>query len=396
MPGGSVGALDELFDGVATFEGRIAVTLFVLAVGVVAGVVLLPAIVRFVGTSIRRALIERGAPSSESSDYDYMIAESLVVRTVQLGTAILSLLSILLIWGFGDAAAELIRLLGIAGPTTGRVLVTLLLIAGALVGADVLQAKMEQFAEESTRINRHQQGIVFQVLRLSLLIVVALTALSIWNFKLGGLLVGAGFLGIVVGIAAQQTLGSLIAGFVIMFSRPFELGDWVELSDVEGVVTDITIINTRLRTAWGDTVVLPNDRVSNSKVINHTEQNRLRLSVDVGVDYSTDLDRAEELALEAIDSVEKAQSIPTPQVLPKSFGDSAIVLECRFWISNPSARTRALATAAVVQSIKNRFESEDIKIPFPQRELSGRAEEGGFHVRDGETAEERTPVESDE
>jgi small-conductance mechanosensitive channel len=390
-----IDAFGGLFSGLTTAEERLAATILIVGISVVFNL-LLPWIVRSVGSFVRSVVLDREPIPEEVTDYDYIIAESLLVRLIQLGVTIFAILSLLLIWGFVDTAAAVTRVLGIAAPTAGRAVVTLLLIAVALVGTDLLQAKMEAFAESSTRINRHQQGIVFQVIRVSLLIAVGLTVLSVWDFQLSGLLVGAGFLGIVVGIAAQQTLSSLIAGFVIMFSRPFELGDWVEISEVEGVVTDITIMNTRLRTAWGDTVVLPNDRVSNSKVTNHTEQNRLRLSVDVGVDYSTDLDKAREIALEAIDTVEKAQSVPTPQVLPKAFGDSAVVLECRFWINNPSARTRALAIADVVQAIKQRYDEEDVKIPFPQRELMGRQEEGGFHVSEPDETAERSPVESDE
>ncbi len=372
----------EVFGGVEATDARVAVTLGLAAVVVVGGVFFLPRIVHVVGQLLTRVAFDRDLLPEETKGYDYLLAESLVVRTIQVTLAVGAVVAGLFVWGYAEAAAEVARLLGTAAPTAGRIAITLLLIAGALVGADVLEGKMQEFADESTLINRHQQGIAFQVIRVSLLIAVGLTVLSVWNFQLDGLLVGAGFLGIVVGIAAQQTLSSLIAGFVIMFSRPFELGDWVEISNVEGVVTNITIINTRLRTAWGDTVVLPNDQVSNATVTNHTEQNRLRLSVDVGVDYSTELETARELALTAINEAEKVKPVPAPQVLPKAFGDSAVVLECRFWIDNPSARTRALATAEVVQSIKQHYQAEGVKIPFPQRELAGRAEEGGFRVRE--------------
>lgn len=392
--GGVVGTLgDQLLSaveagvgGLASTEARVAVTLAVLGGLAVIGLLAVPAGVRLAGRLAARLLLDRDPLPEETRGYDYVLAETLVVRTLQFGLGVLAVVSLLLVWNLDATAATVADLLGGTAPSVGRVLVTLVLFAGAFVGADLLEAKMATFAERSTLINRHQQGIAFQVIRVSLLIAVGLTTLSVWNFSLDGLLVGAGFLGIVVGIAAQQTLSALIAGFVIMFSRPFELGDWVEVAGTEGVVTDITIMNTRLRTAWGDTVVLPNDAVSNATVTNHTAQNRLRLSVDVGVDYTTDLADARELALEAVESAEKAQPVPTPQVLPKSFGDSAVVLECRFWIENPSARTRALATAEVVSAIKERFDEAGVKIPFPQRELSGRAETGGFRVADDQAA----------
>ena len=72
---------------------------------------------------------------------------------------------------------------------------------------------------------------------------------------------------------------------------------------------------------------------------------------------------------------------PPPQVFPKSFGDSAVVMEMRFWIDHPTPPRKWKAVSAVVTSVKAAFEAESIKIPFPQQELSGRGETGGFRVQ---------------
>ena len=363
-----------------TLEERLVATAVVVIVGTAVMAVLAPKGVSRLSQVVRGRVLNREEVPEEVQNYDFVVAVSVVARSLQLVVVVGVLLAVMVVWGFVDVAVRLVQVLGGAAPSAGRIVLTLLLFGAALVGTDVLEQKMEQFAEESTQINRHQQGILFQTVRLSVLIAVGLAVLRIWRVDLSGLLVGAGFLGIIVGLAARQTLGSLIAGFVIMFSRPFELGDWIQIGETEGVVTDITINNTRLRTADGDTVVLPNDQVSNSTVVNHTEQDRLRLAIDVGVDYGTELDRARDLALEAIQECDETLAVPAPQVLPKSFGDSAVVLECRFWIRNPSARTRSLAIAAVVSAVKTTFEREEIKIPFPQRELSGRPETGGLQI----------------
>ncbi|MFC6726480.1 mechanosensitive ion channel family protein, partial [Halobium palmae] len=254
-------------------------------------------------------------------------------------------------------------------PLLGRLVVTAGLLVGVVVGTDVLEAQLSTYAERSDRFNEHQQGIAFRVLQLVLLIAVGMGVLTVWSFDVGGLLVGAGFLGIVVGMAARQTLGSLIAGFVLMFSQPFKLGDWVVVGGHEGVVTDVTIVNTRLWSFDGETVVLPNDVVSKSTIENRTERGRLRLSVPVGVDYDTDLDRADEVITAAIDEVDGVLDVPKPQVVPQSFDDSAITLEVRVWIDNPSGRKRWRTRAAVIRALKRAFDREGIDVPFPQRVL---------------------------
>jgi len=206
-----------------------------------------------------------------------------------------------------------------------------------------------------------------QVIIWSVSIVVVL---GIWIEDLGSLLVGAGFLGIVLGMAARQTLGTVLSGFVLMFARPFEIGDWVEVEDDEGIVTDISIVNTQLRSFDGEYIMIPNDVIASSTVTNRSKRGRLRLEVEVGVDYGTDVERAADLAEQAIDEVDEAIAAPSPQIVGKSFGDSAVVLGVRFWIDKPSARRHWKARTAAINAIKRAFEAEDIKIPYPQRELS--------------------------
>ena len=77
----------------------------------------------------------------------------------------------------------------------------------------------------------------------------------------------------------------LVAAFVLIVARPFEIGESVAIGDDEGTVTDITIINTRIRNPNGEEVVIPNENVLNATVTNRTSLDRLRLSVDIGVDY---------------------------------------------------------------------------------------------------------------
>ncbi|MBX0325704.1 mechanosensitive ion channel family protein [Halomicroarcula sp. F13] len=277
-------------------------------------------------------------------------------------------------------------------PTLAQGLATIVLVGGTLAGIDVLETAIEQYAEESDALNQHQQGIVFRVLQIAVLLAAGLATLTVWGVPLGSLAVGAGFLGIVVGTAARSTIGSLIAGFVLMFARPFEIGDWVAIDGDEGIVTDITIINTRMRNAAGEEIVIPNDVVSNATVTNRTSLERLRLSVDVGVDYDADVEAAEAVLGDVLDDVSGVLSNPTPQVVPKSFGDSAVVLECRFWIDHPSAAKRAMTKAAVVREVKRALDEAGIKIPYPQRELLGREESGGLQVAEGDGAESPTPT----
>jgi small-conductance mechanosensitive channel len=266
-----------------------------------------------------------------------------------------------------------------------RMGVTVLLFVGVYVLGGFVKDFIHDLTEDATALTRHQTELIFRSTQVTLYVFTGMIALSIWNVDLSGLLLGAGFLGIVVGLAAQQTLGSLIAGFVLMIARPFEIGDWVRISKREGIVTEISILNTRIQTFDGEYVEVPNDVVSSAEIVNRTRKGRLRIRLEVGVDYDTDLDLAVDTATEAMRDVNEILSVPQPQVVMKEFGNSEVVLGLRFWIDKPSSRRRWRAQTAVIRAVKTAFNREGIVIPFPQRELSDRSEEAGFRPV-GETA----------
>jgi small-conductance mechanosensitive channel len=313
------------------------------------------------------------------------------IRVIQLLLVGAAVQVLLVVWGWTGVATDMVALFLSYVPTLLQTLLSVALLVAAYASVGVLEDFVDRIAQQSDRLDEHQGEIVFRVLQVVLLATAILVVLSIWQVNLGGLLVGAGFLGIVVGMAARQTLGSMLAGFVLMFSKPFEVGDWIEVDGQEGVVTDITIVNTRLENFDGEYVVMPNDVISNSTIINRTRKGRLRVRMDVGVDYDVDPQHAREVAKEAITDVEEVMSVPRPEVVPTAFGDSSIVLQARFWIDKPSSRRRWRARAAVIQAVYEVFDEEDIGIPFPQRTLSGRSE-AGFRVAGEDTGVE-TPSE---
>jgi small-conductance mechanosensitive channel len=393
-----VGQIQSLLESTTTFEGRMVISGVVVLVSVVLGGVVAPYLLERVRRAVRDRLL-----AGDSGDAFETAGESLpfqlsivhAARVVQLFVVILTSLARLVVWGRVGLALAAFGVLAASVSLLKTVGLTLLLVAGAYAGIGLLEEFVGTMSAESDKLDQHQGEILIRVGQVSVIIVVGLMALGLWGVEVGGLLVGAGFLGIVVGMAARQTLGAMLAGFVLMFSRPFEVGDWIEVDGNQGTVTDITIVNTRLENFDGEYVVIPNDRVSNSTIINRTRKGRLRLRIEVGIDYAADPDHAEEVAMAVMTDLDEVMAVPHPQVVPKSFGDSSVVLELRVWIDNPSSRRRWRAQSAVIRNVKAAFDREGIKIPYPQRELSGRAETGGFRVlRNGEpTTDEEAEAE---
>ncbi|WP_336037863.1 mechanosensitive ion channel family protein [Halobacterium yunchengense] len=308
---------------------------------------------------------------------------SSILASVGSLTALLATTAVVIVvWDAEALAWETLAGYQVQAAMFVRAFLTVVFLVAVYVGTGVVHRAVDRFVKRTEGVSEHQAEITYRIVQISVYVLAALVILGFWSVDLSGLLIGAGFAGIVLGMAARQTLGAVFAGLVLMFSRPFEIGDWVEVGDKDGIVTDITIVNTRLQTFDGEYVMLPNDYVGSNEVVNRSRKGRLRIHVEVGVDYTADVERAMEVAKDAMGDVDDILTVPRPQVVVTSFDDSAVTLDLRFWIDKPSARRRWRAQTAVITAVKRAFEEAGIKIPFPQRELSGRAETDGFRVRE--------------
>lgn len=326
--------------------------------------------------AIVTALLLVGFLSHRVGDLARRRFEDGIVETVELGldTLLVALAAglLALVWDV-DVAAE------IESGDTSRIgiqVVVSLLVMAAAYGLSRVTSQVLGHVGDSEEVIDHRRRVAKHVTQVILYTLGGFGVLAVWGVRPANLLVGAGFLGIVVGLAARQALGDVIAGLVLLFSRPFEVGDWVVVGEREGVVTDVDIYNTKLRTYDGEYVVIPNDDVTSTDIVNRSRRGRYRVTVEVGVDYAADLERATAVASETIAGVDGVLEAPGPEVVAKGFGDSAVVLELRAWIDDPSASKEWTTRTAVVEAVKEAFEDEGIEIPFPQRVVSSRADEG--------------------
>ena len=297
----------------------------------------------------------------------------LLSAAVGVATAV-GALALIAVWDRSGALFETARS-ALSANQLSNVVLAVILLAIAYALTDFLGGVVREVGAESASISQHQQEVILRITQLTVYTSAILAVVGLFTDNVGSLLVGAGFLGIVIGMAARQTLGAILAGFVLMFSRPFEVGDWVEIGDHEGTVTEISIMSTRLRSFDGEVITMPNDDVRAGSIVDRSRRNRLRIEVEVGVDYDTDVERAAGVVEEAVAEVEDVAEMPEPNAVTKRFDDSAVVLGLRYWIRNPSMRKRWRTQTAAMNAMKGALEDAGIVIPFPQQTLSARAED---------------------
>ncbi len=155
-----------------------------------------------------------------------------------------------------------------------------------------------------------------------------------------------------------------MAGILLLVRQPFNVGDAVEVGDYTGTVLEITTRDTVLKTWDGEMVIVPNMDVFTNAIKNYSELPLRRRTVNIGLGYDEGVDRATQVFLEVMRSVEGVQDDPAPEVLAENLGDSALMLAARFWVNQ---ETHGLFTvhSQVVQAIKEAAEREGIDLPYP-------------------------------
>ncbi|WP_297062609.1 mechanosensitive ion channel domain-containing protein [Thermococcus sp.] len=182
--------------------------------------------------------------------------------------------------------------------------------------------------------------------------------------ELGALLAAAGITGIVLGFSSRTVVSNFVSGIFMYFDKPLQIGDAVQVGDVQGIVEDIRILSTRIRTWDGTLVRIPNETLFNSNIVNLKRYPVRRVDVQVGIAYAEDAQRAIEVIKKTLDEMPLVLAEPEPRVYVEDLGDSAVIL--RVWAWAPSEKWFDVRTE-IVRRIKEALDREGIEIPFPQR-----------------------------
>ncbi len=181
------------------------------------------------------------------------------------------------------------------------------------------------------------------------------------------LLAGVSLIGLAIGFAAQETISNLIAAVVIIWDRPFKVGDWIAIEDTFGEVQRVTFRSTRILNLDGEVVVLPNVTMLSSRLTNHTTHPIQRVNVAVGIAYSADIDKARQVLLGLVKDDPSIEKDPPPRVHVVALGSSSVDLVLRFWIKDESEQN--LREWEFLERAKKALDAAGIAIPFPHLQL---------------------------
>ncbi|WP_324661599.1 mechanosensitive ion channel family protein [Haloarcula sediminis] len=179
-----------------------------------------------------------------------------------------------------------------------------------------------------------------------------------------------GALALGVAFAAGDIIENFVAGIFILKDKPFEVGDYIEWNGNGGIVREINLRVSKLDTWDNEQLTVPNGELANAVVKNTQAHETRRVTVDFGVDYGSDVDRAREIILEEIEAIDGVLAEPAPSAPLTTLGDSAIVFNARMWI-NPQETGAGGVKHKLTESVMDRFDEADIGFPYPHTQVVG-------------------------
>lgn len=198
------------------------------------------------------------------------------------------------------------------------------------------------------------------------------------------LLAGAGIIGLALGFAFQDIASNFMSGIIMAVRMPFREGDIIETKDVMGIVTDMNLRSTTVRSFQGQYHIIPNKEVFQNVITNYNTYGKRRIDLPVGISYGDDLEKVKKVVLQAIDGVANVMQNEPVQFFYTEFADSSINFEIRFWISYRAQPDYLQVRSDAIMAIKKAFDNNDITIPFPIRTLD-------FGIKGGEKLNEVLP-----
>ncbi len=198
---------------------------------------------------------------------------------------------------------------------------------------------------------------------LVLVIIAALGTLGVDTTSFAAIIAAAG---LAVGLALQQNFSNFGAGVIILFLRPFKVGDFVEAGGASGVVESIGIFNTIFKTGDNRIVIVPNSNIVGSNIVNYSREPIRRIDLVIGVGYEDDLKLVKKTLEEILNSDERILKDPAPSISLAELADSSVNFNVRPWVKSEDYWA---VRSDLLEKIKVTFDEKGINIPYPQLDV---------------------------
>jgi small conductance mechanosensitive channel len=227
-------------------------------------------------------------------------------------------------------------------------------------------ARLTERAMEKAEADTTLVGFVRSIVYIALLTFVVMAAIAQLGIQTTSFIAVLGAAGFAIGLALQGSLGNFAAGVMMIIFRPFKAGDFVEAAGIAGVVEEIKIFTTTLRTGDNKTIIVPNSNITSSIIVNYSAKPTRRVDLTVGVSYGDNLDKVREVISGIVAADDRILVDPGPTIAVSELADSSVNFAVRVWVNGSDYWP---VFFDLNETIKKRFDEEGISIPFPQQDV---------------------------
>jgi len=225
------------------------------------------------------------------------------------------------------------------------------------------------------------KGVLKRIVRWGLLVLVIVAALNQLGVASTSMLAALGAIGLALGLALQGTLANIAAGIMLLWLRPFRVGDYIEAGSTAGTVNEVGLFASHMTTFEGVSLFVPNSDLWGTKIINYTRSSPRMVRETFGIAYEDDIAKARRALVRMAAAHARVLADPAPRVFVNALGDNAVALELRAWtLGDDWVQTRF----DLIEAGKLALDAAGISIPFPQRDI---------HIKDGAFKEPPKAVE---
>ena len=256
--------------------------------------------------------------------------------------------------------------------TPAILLTAVLIILISYVVSRLLQRMLRRSVFEQIGLNKGSQSAICRILHIIIMCIGTFIAIEYTGINLTALAAVGAVLLVGIGLGLQNITHNFISGLIMLFERPVQEGDFVEVGGVQGRVRAINARSTTVETLDNVSIIVPNSHFLSDNVTNWSFQDsKVRIHVSVGVSYGSDVELVAETLLEVGRTHPEVLSNPEPQIQFLTFGDSSLNFDLLVWIEDPTRQY--IVTSDLNFAIVQAFRERDITIPFPQRDLHVRS-----------------------
>ena len=217
-------------------------------------------------------------------------------------------------------------------------------------------------ADMDEMLVRFLGNIVYTVL----LLAVVMAALDHLGIQTTSLLAVFGAAGLAIGLALKDSLGNFSSGVMLILFRPFKVGDFIEAGGTSGVVEEVRMFATMVRTGDNREVIVPNSQIYGGTIINYSARDTRRIDMVFGIGYNDDMAKAKQLIEDIMKQDERILADPAPAIALGELGDNSVNFNVRPWVNSGDYWP---VRADMLEKVKLAFDANGISIPYPQRDV---------------------------